>query len=143
MGLKEENTAARAALRQDSALKSLLERMPKEVQESFSEEQLANLKIALGARSWGEHKVDFRSTIKFFRYRYYYVFVAGRNRRELTREEKRMSLLIQSIVMSVFILMSTLFGIFVLYIIKSALGIDIFPNYSFGVWAWFKETFLN
>ena len=36
------------------------------------------------------------------------------------------------------ILASTLFGILVLYLIKSALGIDIFKGFSFGVWDWFK-----
>ncbi|MCG6508060.1 hypothetical protein K6U15_15045, partial [Vibrio parahaemolyticus] len=25
-----------------------------------------------------------------------------------------------------------------LYLLKSAMGIDIFPNYSLGIWDWFK-----
>lgn len=68
--------------------------MPQDIQDSFSEAQLANLKIAVSARNWGKHAIDFRSTVKFFRYRYYYVFVAGRNLRELTRAEKQLNLLV-------------------------------------------------
>jgi len=33
--------------------------------------------------------------------------------------------------------------IFVLYIIKSAIGINIFEHYSFAVWGWFKSIFLD
>ncbi|MBE0365585.1 hypothetical protein PULV_b0190 [Pseudoalteromonas ulvae UL12] len=138
-----DNQQARADIRSDSAIQNLLERMPKDVQDSFTESQLAHLRVALGARSWGNHKVDLRSTFKFFKYRYYYVFVAGRNRRELSRQEKQFALMVQALFVSGFIIFSALFGIFVLYIIKSALGIDIFPNFSFGVWSWFKETFLG
>jgi hypothetical protein len=31
----------------------------------------------------------------------------------------------------------------VLYLIKSALGIDIFKDYSFGIWDWFRHTVLG
>lgn len=141
--LDMENQQARSDIRSDSAIQNLLERMPKDIQDSFSEAQLSHLRVALGARSWGNHKVDIRSTFKLFKYRYYYVFVAGRNRRELSRQEKQFALMVQALFVSGFIIFSALFGIFVLYIIKSALGIDIFPNFSFGVWSWFKETFLG
>ena len=141
--LDMENQQARLDIRSDSAIQNLLERMPKDIQDSFSEAQLSHLRVALGARSWGNHKVDIRSTFKLFKYRYYYVLVAGRNRRELSRQEKQFALMVQALFVSGFIIFSALFGIFVLYIIKSALGIDIFPNFSFGVWSWFKETFLG
>lgn len=141
--LENENQQARMDIRSDSTIQNLLERMPTAVQDSFTESQLAHLRVALGARSWGKHKVDVRSSFKFFKYRYYYVFVAGRNRRELSRQEKQFALMMQAILITIFLTFSALFGIFVLYIIKSALGIDIFPNFSFGVWGWFKATFLT
>lgn len=141
--LDKENSEARRSLREDPTLISLLSRMPESVQHSFTEEQLANLRIALGARSWGKHKIDFRSTISFFSYRYYYVFVAGRNRRELSRAEKRRNLLIQSLFMTGFLTFCSLMGLLVLYLIKSALGIDLFPNFSLGIWSWFKENILS
>ncbi len=143
MDISDENRVIRQELRDDPIIKNLLERMPDEVKESFSEAQLSHLKVALGARSWGKHAVDFRSTVKFFRYRYYYVFVAGRNRREMSRKEKQISLLIQSAILTGFIGISTLFGLLLLYLLKSALGIDLFSGFSLGIWDWFKETFLN
>ncbi|MCJ8340662.1 MAG: 3-phosphoshikimate 1-carboxyvinyltransferase [Pseudomonadales bacterium] len=140
--LDAENAAARDKLKNDLGLRKLLERMPKSVQDSFSEEQLANIKIAIAARTWGNHAIDLRSTFKFFRYRYYYVFVAGRNRRELSARERRIGLLIQAVALSAFLTFSALLGILVLYLIKSAAGIDIIPGFSFGVWGWFKGEFL-
>ena len=141
--LGQENNLFRKTLREDQTIASLLSRMPESVQHSFTEEQLANLRVALGARSWGKHKIDFRSTISFFSYRYYYVFVAGRNRRELSRAEKRKGLLIQSILMSTFLVFCSMLGLLVLYLVKSALGIDLFPNFSLGIWSWFKENVLS
>ena len=41
------------------------------------------------------------------------------------------------------IIMQAITLIFVLYIIKSAMGINIFEHYSFGAWSWFKSVFLD
>ena len=126
------------------AIKKLLSRMPEEVASSFTDEQLTHLLTAVGSRSWGKHKVDFRGTFKlpFYQWRYYYVLLAGRNYRELSRQERRMSIVITAIVSSLFLLFSAGLGLLVLYLIKSALGIDLFPGFSLGIWGWFKETFL-
>lgn len=137
-----ENADIRDTIKKDSGLSKLLDRMPQEVQDSFSEEQLVNIRLAVGTRTWGNHAIDVRNTIKFFRYRYYYVFVAGRNRRELSRREKRIGLLVHATFATLFLCFSALLGVLVLYLIKSAAGIDIFPGFSFGVWGWFKEAFL-
>lgn len=123
--------------------KGLRERLPTELRDSFSQEQLSALKIAFGARKWGSHKVDVRTTFKFWQYRYYFILLLGRNRREMSRREKQTAQLIQAAFIAGFLLFSTLLGILVLYLIKSALGIDIFPGYSFGVWSWFKTEFLH
>lgn len=138
-----ENTTARNELINDTGLRKLLERMPKRIQDSFTEEQLANIKIAIGARTWGNHTIDVRSTMKFFRYRYYYVLVAGRNRRELSARERRIGLLMQASILAMFLTFSAILGVLVLYLVKSAAGIDIFPHFSFGVWGWFKASFLQ
>lgn len=138
-----ENTTARNELINDTGLRKLLERMPKRIQDSFTEEQLANIKIAIGARTWGNHALDVRSTMKFFRYRYYYVLVAGRNRRELSARERRIGLLMQASILAMFLTFSAILGVLVLYLVKSAAGIDIFPHFSFGVWGWFKASFLQ
>ena len=77
----------------DPALNSLLKRMPPEVAESFTDEQLSHLHSALGARSWKKHSLDIRSTfpVPFAKSRVYFVLLMGRNRRELTRREKQIS----------------------------------------------------
>lgn len=125
----------------DPAVKSLLDRMPPEVAESFTEEQLAHLHSALGARSWKKHSVDIRSTfpVPFIRRRIYFVLLMGRNRRDLTRREKQLSAITFALFIAAFIGASTLFGILVLYLIKSALGIDLFKGFSLGIWDWFKD----
>tara|TARA_R110002050_G_scaffold242976_1_gene379310 strand:+ start:932 stop:1348 length:417 start_codon:yes stop_codon:yes gene_type:complete len=126
------------------AIKKLLSRMPAEVANSFTEEQLTHLLTAVGSRSWGKHKIDVRGTFKFpfYQWRFYYVLLAGRNHRELSRQEKKMSIIITAIVSSLFLIFCTTLGLLILYLIKSALGIDLFPNFSLGIWGWFKETFL-
>ena len=48
---------------------------------SFSDEQLLALKVALGGRTWGSHTLDLRFTLKWWRWQYYCVLLAGRNRR--------------------------------------------------------------
>jgi|TARA_R110002072_G_scaffold19727_2_gene72782 hypothetical protein len=128
-------------LQQDPAIRSLLERMPKNIQSTFTDEQLAHLKIAIGARQWGNHTVDCRGVVKFFKYRYYYVFLAGRNRRELSAKEQKIARFTQAVFLSLAVTFTILLTLLVLYLVKSALGIDIFEGYSFGVWSWFKGLF--
>ncbi|MDX1726584.1 MAG: 3-phosphoshikimate 1-carboxyvinyltransferase [Pseudoalteromonas tetraodonis] len=128
-------------LKQDPAIRSLLERMPKNIQTTFTDEQLAHLKIAIGARQWGNHAVDCRGVVKFFKYRYYYVFLAGRNMRELSLKEQKVARFTQALILSTATTFFILFTLLVLYLIKSALGIDVFEGYSFGVWSWFEGLF--
>jgi hypothetical protein len=69
--------------------------------------------------------------------------LAGRNRRVLTDREQAIQRLAMATTLAVFITFSALVGILVLYLIKSALGIDLIPGFSFGVWGWFQEEFLR
>lgn len=127
-------------IKQEPAIEKLLNRMPEDVADSFSNEQLIHLKTAIGSREWGKHKVDFRGTfpVPFMKSRIYYVFLMGRNFRQLSRQEQLISAFTIAAFTLLFIVFSVLLGLLVLYLIKSALGIDIFKNYSFGIWTWFK-----
>ncbi|MXS18502.1 MULTISPECIES: hypothetical protein [Pseudomonas] len=127
--------------RHDPFIAGLKERLPEALRESFTEEQLEALKLAFGTRSWGKHSVDLRGTVKFWHRRYYFVFLAGRNYRQLSRLEQELSLLGKATVLAAILLACGLVGLVLLYLLKSALGIDIFPDYSFGVWTWFKGLF--
>ncbi|MEH6729398.1 MAG: 3-phosphoshikimate 1-carboxyvinyltransferase [Pseudoalteromonas distincta] len=130
-----------SSLRNDPSIRSLLSRMPENVQRTFSDDQLIHLKVAIGARQWGKHTVDCRGVIKFFKYRYYFVLLAGRNRRELSKKEQKIAAISQAITISMFSFLVITILLLIIYLVKSALGVDMFSNYSFGVWAWFKELF--
>lgn len=127
----------------DPVIVRLLEKMPNKVAKSFNEEQLSHLRNAIGAREWGKHKLDLRGTIKLYKWRYYYVVLAGRNRRNLSSAEIRIAMLINATFITLFITISILFGLVVLYLIKSALGINLIEGWSLGLWGWFKTHILN
>lgn len=124
---------------QDTFVKGLKERLPPELQDSFTSEQLNALKVAFGARRWGRHPVDLRGTLDLFGWRYYYVLLIGRNKRDMTRNERRLSRLGSALLIFVFLLFCGLVGLLMLYLAKSAMGIDLLPNFSFGVWSWFQR----
>lgn len=123
------------------SLKQLLSRMPDEIAASFSEKQLAHLVTAIGARKWGKHNIDLRGTFRlpFVKRRFYYVLLFGRNYRQLSRQEKQLSALATALITTLFIVLCSLLGLVLLYLIKSALGIDLIEGYSLGIWGWFKS----
>ena len=137
-------TNLKKSIKDEEAIKNLLKKMPESVAGSFNEEQLTHLFTIISTRSWANHSIDMRGTFKipFYKWRFYYVFLAGKNSRELSRQEAGMSLIYKSIVITTLFILSTLLGLLVLYLIKSALGINILPNYSFGIWGWFKGLWL-
>ena len=130
-------------IHQDPVITRLLEKMPKKVASSFNEEQLSHLRNAIGAREWGKHKVDVRGTVKFFKWRYYYVILAGRNRRSLSEKEVKMARLVTASIVATFITFAVLIGLIVIYLIKSALGINLIDGWSLGLWSWFNANVLG
>jgi len=120
---------------------SLLGRLPPELRDSFTPEQLEGLVKALGG-DWRRHPVDLRGSVGVWRWRYYYVFIAGRERRELSRLEQEMAVVTKAVVLLGFLTFSVLSGLLVLYLVKSALGIDLIPGFSLGLWTWFKQNIL-
>lgn len=126
---------------QDPVVSKLLEKVPVDMRGSFSTEQLVALKVALGGRTWGTHSVDLRWTMKWWRWQYYFVVLAGRNRRALSDRQRRVQRVAMAIVLLVFLSFSVSVGLLVIYLLKSALGVDVFPGFSFGVWDWFKAEF--
>ena len=125
----------------DPAIQRLLSHMPQNIAQSFTTEQLFGLKEAIGARGGRIHSVDFRPTLKFpfVPWSFYVVFLVGRNRRSLTPQEQTMAALVLLAFALSFVLGLSLLGLLLLYLLKSALGIDLFRGYSTGVWDWFKE----
>jgi len=89
-----------------------------------------------------KHTLDVRWQLSFWRWTFYFVFMFGQDRRGLTRSQVAAKRWAIAIAIFLFILISTLFGLLVLYLVKSAMGINIFPHFSLGIWSWFKSTFL-
>ncbi|WP_354625176.1 3-phosphoshikimate 1-carboxyvinyltransferase [Psychromonas sp. MME2] len=114
--------------------------MPKSVRQSFDEQQLIHIRKAIGDRSEGEHSLDWRAvfTLPLCGWHFYFVFLLGKNRRELTDKEKQISILLGVLLISVVTLLGLLFIAVAMYLLKSAAGIDLFPDFSLGLWHWFK-----
>ena len=136
-------SSSRGDIRYEADIQQLLAKMPNNIADSFSNEQLIHLKTAIGSRHWAKHKVDLRGTLSLplYRWRFYYVILFGRNRRSLSAREKQVSALTTAVCLMMFISFCALLGLLVLYLFKSAAGIDILPNYSFGIWDYFKDLF--
>jgi hypothetical protein len=130
-------------IRSDATVHRLLERMPESVRDSFNDEQLMHIRNAIGARNWGNHSIDKRGVLALpmFSWRYYYVFLAGRNRRNLNSTEKNISRWLGSLLLASVTALVILFILLVLYLLKSAAGVDLFPGFSLGIWTWFKSVF--
>jgi hypothetical protein len=131
--------AASNAAADNIYFKQFLTKLPEAVQQSFSSEQLSALQLAFGAEPWTKHPIDFRDSFKLWRWRFYFVFVAGRDLRQLAARRFRLMRRVKIIFLALYLVSSTLLAMFALYLLKSALGIDIFPHFSFGIWGWFQQ----
>ena len=126
-------------IREDKNIQSLLERMPDdEIKNSFTKEQLENLKIATGYRDWKTHPIDIRFTVPFFSKRFYIVFIAGKSIRS-SRLQGRFFRKTEIIFISLFFAGVFCISLLLIYLLKSALGINLFSGFSLGIWDWFKE----
>jgi hypothetical protein len=127
----------------DPFVQQLIAKLPAASVPTFTDEHLLALKVALGGRSWGAHVVDWRWTLSFWRWHYDGVLLFGRNRRTLTRREQSIHHLATAAMMLVVLGFCTLLGLLFLYLVKSALGIDLIDGLSFGVWDWFKSDVMQ
>ncbi len=127
------------SVRSDPFIKGILDRLPGNLESDFTDEQLEGLKIALARQSWNAHPIDFRKSIGFLRWRYYFVFIAGRNLRSSRPQIRRLIKTAESLFLTTLVIFIALLGLLLAYLIKSALGIDLFPGFSLGIWDWFKN----
>jgi hypothetical protein len=130
------------SIRNDPDVMNLLSRLPNETASSLTDKQLSHIKVAIGNGGYRKHKIDCRGTIPipFYPSRVYFVILMGRNIRAVTRSEKSISLMTTLFLTIVFLSLSTLLGLVMLYILKSALGINLFEGFSLGLWGWLKQT---
>jgi hypothetical protein len=131
------------SIRNDPDIMKLLSRLPDETAISLTDRQLSHLKVAVGSGGYRKHKIDCRGTIPvpFYPSRVYFVLLMGRNVRAVTRGEKSIALMTTLFLTILFLSLSTLLGLMLLYILKSALGINLFEGFSLGLWGWLKQAF--
>ncbi|NOR71289.1 MAG: 3-phosphoshikimate 1-carboxyvinyltransferase [Methylomarinum sp.] len=130
-----------SSVRSDPFIKGLLKRLPDDLETDFTDEQLTGLKVALARQQWNNHPIDFRHSIGLLKWRYYFVFIAGRDLRVSRLRDRFFFRASESIFLTLLIIFMSLFGLLLAYLIKSALGIDLVPGFSLGIWAWFKGVF--
>lgn len=117
------------------AFDRLMGNMPMDVRQSLSQEQLSALSLASIPRN-SPHVINYRVSIPFFRKRFYLAIVGGLERRShirLAAEGQLPSVQIAQLDPTILAILLTI-SIAVLfagtYIIKSALGIDLFEGDS-------------
>jgi len=112
--------------------------LPQDVARSFNDVQRKAIATAFGTRRWRDHTIDFRWLIPLFGRNYYFVALAGGERRSAARRLRdRLLLPMVSIGNGIFaavfftgILLSVLVT---LYLLKSLLGINLLPDVSLGI----------
>jgi hypothetical protein len=130
------------SIRKDPDIMSFLSRLPQETASVLTDTQLSHIKVAIGSGQYRKHKVDIRGTfpVLFFPSRIYFVFLMGRNIRSLSRQEKNIAFTSMLLLTTLFLMFSTMLGLVIVYIIKSALGINLLEGYSLGLWDWIKSV---
>ncbi len=126
----------------DPSVKGFLDRLPLSERNSFSNHQLKLLRTVLGSGSWSMHPVDLRWTLSIWKKSYYFVFLAGANKRPASRRQQELARSGKALLMAVILTFSIMIGVLFLYLAKSAMGIDLIPEFSFGVWDWFQQNIL-
>ena len=100
--------------------------------EQKDEVEKAVIAITLASR----HLIDIRRSFPFFGKRFYLVFLFGRDLRQQHRQESTLSRILLTFLLLIGVLFVTCCILLTLYMIKSALGIDVFQHFHVGIWDW-------
>ena len=90
----------------------------------------------------GTHPLDIRGSVPIGRHRYFFAVLAGRNRRDMSAQERAFDNAFALVVLLAFLSFCAVCGFVTLYLIKSAFGIDIFADYSLGLWTCVQNNLL-
>tara|TARA_R100001377_G_scaffold53199_1_gene31256 strand:- start:320 stop:730 length:411 start_codon:yes stop_codon:yes gene_type:complete len=126
-----------------STVNQFLSGMEKSVADSFTAEQRKALQKSITNQDWHQHNVDFRPTLAlpFLPWSFYLVFLVGINRRGLLPAERFIAFTMLLFIVFIIGLLIIGCAFVLIYLLKSWLGIDLFPNESLGVWDNFKSYF--
>lgn len=112
----------------------LLKRSPSWAVDIFTEERLKQITLSLAGGRWGRHKLNIRRTVFVFTSRSYFVLLNEKNKRGTTLAQRTISKFSLSVLLLFVTLACSLSGLLLLYILKSWLGINLFQNFSLGIW---------
>lgn len=127
----------------DRVIKQFYHTLDSDIAESLNDEQKRAIEHAV--KSMGlvaRHSIDIRETVPWFGKRFYFVLLCGKDHRKQVRERSKLVHVMLTLLVLVGLVSIFLLAMLALYLIKSALGIDIFKGFSFGIWDWFKELFI-
>jgi ABC-type proline/glycine betaine transport system permease subunit len=125
--------------RSDKVIKQFYHTLDSDIAETLNDEQKRAIEHAV--KSMGlvaRHSIDIRETVPWFGKRFYFVFLCGRDHRKQVRERSKLVHFVLTLLILIGVVSISLLAMLALYLIKSALGIDIFKGFSFGIWDWFK-----
>jgi hypothetical protein len=104
--------------------------------ELTSEQRVAVEQAVLSITASSMHWIDVRKSFPFLHRRYYFVFLFGLDHRKRPRQESTLVCMLLTALILFTGLFCTFAALLTLYMIKSALGIDIFPHFHLGIWDW-------
>lgn len=129
---------------QQGVIDRVINSIPSDIVDSFNTEQRVAIEKSIVINSYNNnHYIDFRPTIGIGRWRYYGVFLLGKDRRKALRHQTNIMIIIKVLLVTVGLCFMFVAAVLTLYLIKSALGIDIFKHFSFGIWDYFKANILH
>lgn len=118
----------------DAYTQHVMSNIPPDVFNSLNLLQIQAIESAIGKNApFRKHPMDVRGTISFFFIRFYFVLLVGRDRRYLSREKegrRRQKARSMSIVFGIYSVICIVAPIIflLLYLLKSLVGIDLFPD---------------
>jgi len=123
-----------------AAIERFYDALSKQTAEQLTAEQKTEVEKAIIAITLASrHKADLRWSLPFFGKRFYLVFLISRDMCKRARHESTLfDLLVAFLLLSGFLFLM-LCVLLTLYMIKSALGIDVFHNFHVGIWDWWRS----
>ena len=107
--------------------------LDQEVETSLTAEQKRGIEQALvRANLASRHRI-----FPFLHRRYFVVFLFGRDLRKVSRESTLFGRVFATLLITLGVVFALLSILLALYMLKSALGIDVFKNFHVGIWTWF------
>ena len=114
-------------------------RLTREVETSLTAEQKRGIEQALvRANLASRHRIDFRHSFSVPASPLFRGISFGRDLRKVSRESTLFGRIFATLLIARLAWCSPLLSILLaLYMLKSALGIDVFKNFHVGIWTWF------